>query len=204
MKTRMAVVAVLTVAAGVFVYTRPHNHIPTDLRDAPADTWSDGTAMGQLDAKHAASDINVPEPKAAEAAGSGEKGFFQSWPKDKVFTYVSRRYENTGEAEKSREGFLSRLKEVKAEIVNAPAVVKDKSGHYYKVSFLSKEMRCVCYNSKETFTSEYNALSAMMEKGNSLTDDKAIIAATDVIPTGEKSFSYRIVYFEKAFFKPWF
>ncbi|MDA8129898.1 MAG: hypothetical protein M0011_00180 [Elusimicrobia bacterium] len=67
MKTKITLVAVLAVTAGAFFYARPHNHIPSDLRDAPADTWSDGTAMGQLDARHGASEIKAPDPKAAAA-----------------------------------------------------------------------------------------------------------------------------------------
>ncbi|MDA8129900.1 MAG: hypothetical protein M0011_00190 [Elusimicrobia bacterium] len=65
MKTRMAVVAVLTVAAGVFFYTRPHSHIPSDLRDAPADN-----AIGQLDSGRSADKLALPVPVTARAGAN--------------------------------------------------------------------------------------------------------------------------------------
>ena len=58
MKTKITVVALLAVTAGVFAYTRPHNAVPSDLRDAVADK-----AIDTLKGKAATSQGNVPEPK---------------------------------------------------------------------------------------------------------------------------------------------
>lgn len=41
MKTKTIVLAFLAVTAGVFAYTRPHNAMPSDLRDAVADSAAD-------------------------------------------------------------------------------------------------------------------------------------------------------------------
>ncbi|MDA8129901.1 MAG: hypothetical protein M0011_00195 [Elusimicrobia bacterium] len=65
MKTKIALVAVLTVTAGAFFYARPHNHIPSDLRDAPADN---AVAFGELKSGSSGVEAPVPaEPAAVEA-----------------------------------------------------------------------------------------------------------------------------------------
>ncbi|MDA8129899.1 MAG: clostripain-related cysteine peptidase [Elusimicrobia bacterium] len=70
MKSKIAVVAVLTFTAGAFFYARPRNHIPSDLRDAVADSG----AMSEL--KTAGQDMygqeQVPAPAEAAPAAAEE------------------------------------------------------------------------------------------------------------------------------------
>ncbi len=69
MKTKITAVALLAVTAGVFAYTRPHNAVPSDLRDAPRETL-DSSAMNSLDKTAGASGMNIPEPAKAVNAES--------------------------------------------------------------------------------------------------------------------------------------
>ena len=59
MKIRITVLALLAVTAGVFAYTRPHNAIPSDLRDAVADSPLDTL---KTEAGAEASGVSVPKP----------------------------------------------------------------------------------------------------------------------------------------------
>ena len=72
MKTRTTVIVLLAVAAGVFAYTRSHNAMPSDFRDAVADNAVDAL-KGQ--AGPGAADIKAPEPKAAIPAEGASKAF---------------------------------------------------------------------------------------------------------------------------------
>jgi len=67
MKTKITVIAFLAVTAGAFAYTRPHKAIPSDLRDAPADSDRFDTSIPVF----AKGGENVPEPKAVEAVDTG-------------------------------------------------------------------------------------------------------------------------------------
>ncbi|MBI4655251.1 MAG: trypsin-like serine protease, partial [Elusimicrobia bacterium] len=67
MKTRTIVLALIAVTAGVFTYTRPHNPVPSDLRDAVADSSLEQLKEGS---GTEASEVNVPE-------SAGNKGFFE-------------------------------------------------------------------------------------------------------------------------------
>ena len=74
MKIKITAVALLAVTAGVFAYTRPHNAIPSDLRDAVADT-----ALETLKNGSDAGDISIPEPKVEAARSeSGAAKMFKS------------------------------------------------------------------------------------------------------------------------------
>jgi len=64
MKTKITVVALLAVTAGVFAYTRPHNAMPSDLRDAVADSAVD-TLKGQAGP---GAGVEAPTPKALSKA----------------------------------------------------------------------------------------------------------------------------------------
>lgn len=67
MKTKITVVAILVVTTGAFLYTRSHNGIPSDLRDAV----SDGGAIDALKgySSHQA-DMQLPAPAPVAAAES--------------------------------------------------------------------------------------------------------------------------------------
>ncbi len=65
MKTTIALVALMAVTAGVFVYTRPHNPIPSDLRDAVSDNGKFDTSIPVFDK----SSGNIPEPKVMAVEG---------------------------------------------------------------------------------------------------------------------------------------
>ena len=64
MKIRITVLALLAVTAGVFAYTRPHNPIPSDLRDALS--GGSGSAMDDLKGSHGGG-ADVPLPVAPES-----------------------------------------------------------------------------------------------------------------------------------------
>ena len=64
MKTKITVIALLAVTAGVFAYTRPHNALPSDLRDAVADNGFD-TSIPVFEKGGG----NIPEPKAVRVEG---------------------------------------------------------------------------------------------------------------------------------------
>jgi len=64
MKNKIVVLGLMAVAAGVFAYTRPHNGVPPDLRDAVADNGAIGQVKGDRN------DISVPEP-SLEAVNKG-------------------------------------------------------------------------------------------------------------------------------------
>ncbi len=72
MKTKITMVALIAVTAGVFAYTSPHNAIPFDLRDAVADSGKFDTGLPVIDKN--SGNIPVPKPvlvngeKASEAA----------------------------------------------------------------------------------------------------------------------------------------
>ncbi len=65
MKTKTIVLAFLAVTAGVFGYTRLHNGIPSDLRDAVADNREFNTSIPVLEKDSG----NLPEPKAVAVEG---------------------------------------------------------------------------------------------------------------------------------------
>jgi len=69
MKTKITVVALITATAGMFAYTRPHNAIPSDLRDAVAD--GAGNAFGDLKGAYSSgADVPVPVPAAEQVKGA--------------------------------------------------------------------------------------------------------------------------------------
>lgn len=68
MKTKITIAAGLTLACGVFVYTRPHNVIPSDLRDAVKDTSAIESLNGAV--REAASEAPVPETPFVKPADS--------------------------------------------------------------------------------------------------------------------------------------
>ncbi len=68
MKTKITVVALITATAGMFAYTRPHNAIPSDLRDAVADNAGFDTSIPVFEKGSG----NLPEPKVAAAADNGK------------------------------------------------------------------------------------------------------------------------------------
>ena len=65
MKTRTTVIVLLAVAAGVFAYTRPHNAIPSGLRDAVADSGESDSSMPAINQDGG----NVPGAKTADSPG---------------------------------------------------------------------------------------------------------------------------------------
>ncbi len=65
MKTKITAVALLAVTAGVFAYTRPHNALPSDLRDAVADSG----AVGEL-RQSAAMPEEAALPEVSKAAAT--------------------------------------------------------------------------------------------------------------------------------------
>lgn len=65
MKTKIGVVVLIAVTAGVFEYTRPHNAMPSDLRDAVADNGKFDTSLPVFDKNSG----NIPEPKAERVEG---------------------------------------------------------------------------------------------------------------------------------------
>ena len=64
MRTKMMALVFLAVTAGVFAYTRPHESIPSDFRDAVADNGFD-TSIPVIEKEK----WNIQIPKAAVAAG---------------------------------------------------------------------------------------------------------------------------------------
>ena len=60
MRMKIIVPVLLAVTAGVFAYTRPHNSIPSDLRDAVADSPLDTL---KTEAGGEASGVSAPEPE---------------------------------------------------------------------------------------------------------------------------------------------
>ena len=65
MKTKIVVIALIAVTAGVFAYTRPHNAMPSDLRDAVADNGEFNTSIPVFEKDSG----NIPAPKAAPVEG---------------------------------------------------------------------------------------------------------------------------------------
>lgn len=65
---KIKTIVFLAVTAGVFAYTRPHNTIPFDLRDAVADNGEFDTSIPGFEKGVG----NIPDPKAAVAADSGK------------------------------------------------------------------------------------------------------------------------------------
>lgn len=93
MKTKITLVAILAVTAGAFLWTRPHSGVPSDLRDAVADS-----AIGQLGRD--VSEVAIPEPRpfvqpdTALIPGSGLE----------IFRALSVEKERTAEAVKTMTG----------------------------------------------------------------------------------------------------
>ncbi len=74
MKTKITAVALILVTAGVFAYTRPHNALPSDLRDAVADNGKFDTSIPILDKNSA----NLPEPKAGKVGRDGQIKLYEA------------------------------------------------------------------------------------------------------------------------------
>lgn len=87
MKTKAIVVSLMAVTAGVFLYTRPHNAMPSDLRDAVADNREFDTAIPVFDKD--SGDIPVPPAVAANIRKS------VTWPRDRKF--VAQNYDKVDE-----------------------------------------------------------------------------------------------------------
>ncbi len=68
MKTRIVLIILIAATVGVSVYTRPHNALPSDLRDAPN---SNASALGQLDTSGRDGGGSLPVPVPARAAKDG-------------------------------------------------------------------------------------------------------------------------------------
>ncbi|MDD2805355.1 MAG: formylglycine-generating enzyme family protein [Elusimicrobiales bacterium] len=60
MKNKIVWFGLLAVTAGAFAYTRPHNHIPADLRDAVSDSSFEAL---KTEAGGEASGVSAPEPE---------------------------------------------------------------------------------------------------------------------------------------------
>lgn len=78
MKTKGVILALLAVTAGVVAYTRPHNAVLLDLRDAVADKGFD-TSIPSFE-KGAG---NIPEPKAVAVEAEG-KLYVAGYPADGI------------------------------------------------------------------------------------------------------------------------
>lgn len=76
MKTKTMGFALVAVTAGVLAWARPHNAIPSDLRDALVDS-----AMGQLNYDKSAA-VPAPVPAPMSAAAPGKKMYVSGWPAD--------------------------------------------------------------------------------------------------------------------------
>ncbi len=87
MKTKATVIVFMAITAGVFAYTRPHNAVPSDLRDAVADNREFDTAIP--DVTKDAGDIPVPPAVAANVRKS------ITWPTDRKF--VAQNYDKVDE-----------------------------------------------------------------------------------------------------------
>jgi iron(II)-dependent oxidoreductase len=77
MKTKITLVAILAMTTGAFFCTRPHSGVPSDLRDAVADS-----AISALKAEGGEQDVKVPEPEikpfyveTGSRRGFGNKGY---------------------------------------------------------------------------------------------------------------------------------
>lgn len=87
MKTKAIVVSLIAVTAGVFLYTRPHNAMPSDLRDAVADNREFDTTIPVVTKDPG--DIPVPPVVAANVRKS------ITWPVDRKF--VAQNYDKVDE-----------------------------------------------------------------------------------------------------------
>jgi len=77
MKSKIAALGLIAVVAGVFAYTQHHRALPSDLRDAVADS-----AFDALKAEGGGQDVKVPEPEikpfyveTGSRRGIGNKGY---------------------------------------------------------------------------------------------------------------------------------